>query len=90
MVGGTSYFMRGFSRCQYFSLNLFSIVWKKGERNMSEFEKAVKKALIDRDMTLQGLADALGITISYVSDLIKDKRKNELQIERIKQFLGLE
>lgn len=56
---------------------------------MSEFEKAVKKALIDHDMTMQDLADAIGITISYVSDLIKGKRKNELQLAKITSFLGL-
>lgn len=56
---------------------------------MTEFEKQVKKALIDRNMTMTDLAEALGITISYVSDLIKGKRKNQAQIDRIKGFLSL-
>ena len=56
---------------------------------MSDFEKAVKIALIERNMTMQDLADALGITISYVSDLIKEKRNNAQQIQRIKDFLEL-
>lgn len=56
---------------------------------MSEFEKAVKKALIDHDMTMQDLADQMGITISYVSDLIKGKRNNALQIAKICTFLGV-
>lgn len=56
---------------------------------MSEFEKAVKIALIQRSMTMQDLADALGITISYVSDLIHEKRNNTTQIQRIKDFLEL-
>lgn len=56
---------------------------------MSEFEKQVKKALIDRNMTMGDLAEALGISISYVSDLIKEKRTNEDQIARIKDFLNL-
>lgn len=56
---------------------------------MSEFEKAVKIALIQRSMTMQDLADALGITISYVSDLIHEKRSNTAQIQRIKDFLEL-
>lgn len=56
---------------------------------MSEFEKQVKKALIDRNMTMGDLAEALGISISYVSDLIKEKRNNEDQITRIKDFLNL-
>lgn len=56
---------------------------------MSEFEKQVKKALIDRNMTMGDLAEALGISLSYVSDLIKEKRNNEKQIARIKDFLNL-
>lgn len=56
---------------------------------MSEFEKQVKKALIDRNMTMGDLAEALGISLSYVSDLIKEKRNNEEQIARIKDFLNL-
>lgn len=56
---------------------------------MSEFEKQVKKALIDRNMTMGDLAEALGISLSYVSDLIKEKRNNEEQITRIKDFLNL-
>jgi predicted transcriptional regulator len=56
---------------------------------MSEFEKEVKKALIDRNMTMGDLAEALGITISYVSDLIKEKRTNKEQLQRIKNFLNL-
>lgn len=43
---------------------------------MSEFEKQVRHALIDRDMTITDLANELGITISYVSDLLKGKRTN--------------
>lgn len=56
---------------------------------VEQFEKQVKKALIDRDMTMTDLAEALGISISYVSDLIKSKRNNENQIARIKGFLNL-
>lgn len=56
---------------------------------MSEFEKKVKKALIDRNMTLTDLAEALEISLSYVSDLIKEKRTNEDQLARIKNFLNL-
>ena len=62
---------------------------KKGVSQMSEFEKQLKKALIDRNMTMGDLAEALGISLSYVSDLIKEKRNNEEQIARIKDFLNL-
>lgn len=56
---------------------------------MSEFEKQVRHALIDRDMTMTDLANELGITISYVSDLLKGKRTNQGQLQRIKEFLEI-
>lgn len=56
---------------------------------MSEFEKQVKIALIHRNMTMGDLAEKLGISQSYVSDLLKGKRCNQDQIQRIKDFLNL-
>lgn len=56
---------------------------------MSEFEKQVRHALIDRDMTMTDLANELGISVSYVSDLLKKKRENQEQLQRIKDFLGI-
>lgn len=56
---------------------------------MSEFEKEVKKALIDKDMTMGDLAEILGITLSYVSDLIKGKRTSKEQIQKIRDVLDI-
>lgn len=56
---------------------------------MSEFEKEVKKAFIDKDMTMGDLAEILGITLSYVSDLIKGKRTNKEQIQKIRDVLDI-
>ena len=56
---------------------------------MSEFEKQVRHALIDRDMTMTDLANELGISNSYVYDLIKSNRKNREQLQRMKEFLGI-
>lgn len=56
---------------------------------MSDFEKKVKHALIDKNMTMSDLASNLGISTSYVSDLLKNKRGNEKQIQRIKDFLNI-
>lgn len=56
---------------------------------MSEFEKQVKIALIGKCMTMGDLAEQLGISLSYVSDLLKGKRNSQEQIQRIKDFLGL-
>lgn len=52
-------------------------------------KKQVRHALIDRDMTMTDLANELGITISYVSDLLKGKRTNQEQLQRIKEFLEI-
>lgn len=73
--------------------------------NISELQQVVKAEIIrgvasnfsyadiarniDRNMTLTDLAEALGISLSYVSDLIKEKRTNEDQLARIKNFLNL-
>ena len=56
---------------------------------MSDFEKEVKHALIDKNMTMSDLASNLGISTSYVSDLLKNKRGNEKQIQRIKDFMNI-
>ena len=56
---------------------------------MSDFEKEVKHALIDKNMTMSDLASNLGISTSYVSDLLKNKRGNERQIQRIRDFHGV-
>lgn len=56
---------------------------------MSTFEKQVRKALIDRDMTAADLAQALGVTPSYISDILKGSRKADAQRARIMDYLEL-
>lgn len=56
---------------------------------MSEFEKQVRKALIDHGMTLSDLANELGITVSYVYDILKGNRAPEAQIQKIRDILSL-
>lgn len=56
---------------------------------MSTFEKQVRKALIDRDMTAADLAQALGVTPSYISDILKGSRKADAQRARIMEYLAL-
>lgn len=62
---------------------------KEGVNRMSEFEKQVRHALIDRNMSLTDLAGELGISVSYVYEIIAGTRKAEAQKARIKSFLGL-
>lgn len=92
-VGGTSYDRTSSAICQYFMLNFYAltelIMKERQVKMMSEFEKAVRHALIDRDMTMTDLANELGISVSYVSDLLKKKRENQEQLQRIKDFLGI-
>ena len=57
---------------------------------MSEFEKQVRHALIDHDMTMKELAEQLEITVSYLHDIVTGKRIAEHQKQRIRQFLSIE
>lgn len=56
---------------------------------MSEFEKAVRKALIDRNKSLSWLSRELGITLPYLYDILKGNRKGMKQREKINSLLGL-
>lgn len=56
---------------------------------MSEFEKQVRHALIDNNMTMKGLAEQLGLSVSYVYEIIKGTRNSDEQKARIKQMLGI-
>lgn len=57
---------------------------------MSEFEKQVRHALIDHNMTMKELAEQLGITVSYLHDIVTGKRIAEHQKQRIRQLLSIE
>ena len=57
---------------------------------MSEFEKQVRHALIDKGMTIRSLAEELGVSVSYVYELIKGTRKNEDQLAKIRDILDID
>lgn len=57
---------------------------------MSEFEKQVRIALIQQDMTLKELASELGISISYVYEVISGTRKAKDKKQKIIDLLGLD
>ena len=57
---------------------------------MSEFEKQVRIALIHQEKTLSGLAEELGISVSYLYEIIKGTRKSEEQKQKIRILLGLD
>jgi transcriptional regulator with XRE-family HTH domain len=51
------------------------------------FEKKVKIALIKKEWTQKDLAEELGITVSYLRDLMKGNRQSEQRIKQIKEVL---
>lgn len=57
---------------------------------MLYFEKQVRHALIDRNMNMKDLAEELGITVSYLYDIMTGARKAEHQKQRIREFLDIE
>ena len=57
---------------------------------MNEFEKAVRKKLIDKDMKLTDLANHLGISLTYLYDILNNNRKAEHQKKKIIEILELQ
>lgn len=69
-----------------YSLDDYIEIEEDDIKDMFSFEKKVRHALIDLDMTAAQLATRLGISSPYLSDLLKGKRKNEEKIEEIKRI----
>ena len=63
---------------------------KGAKKITSEFEKAVRKTLLDRAMKLTALADQLGISLTYLYDILNENRKAEHQKKKIIEILKLE
>ena len=57
---------------------------------MNDFEKKVRKTLIDKDMTLSQLAKELKISVSYLYDILNSTRKADKQREKIISYLNLQ
>jgi predicted transcriptional regulator len=57
--------------------------------NQYQFEKEVRKALIDRDMTAGDLAEELKISQAYLCDILKGSRSGTQQKEKIIRILGI-
>jgi transcriptional regulator with XRE-family HTH domain len=62
----------------------------KGVNLMSDFEKQVRIALIQQEKTLTNLATEMGISVSYLYELLKGTRTAEDQKQKIKNLLGLD
>ncbi|GKX27877.1 hypothetical protein SH1V18_03570 [Vallitalea longa] len=56
---------------------------------MTEFEKTVRKALIDKEMSISELAKKLGISLTYLYDILNSSRKAEKQKKKILNILDI-
>ena len=57
---------------------------------MNDFEKKVRKALIDRGMTIRELSYQLGISQAYIYDIFKGNRPGTKQKKKMIQILEIE
>jgi hypothetical protein len=62
----------------------------KGVKIMSEFEKAVRIALIRQGKSCRSFANELGISVYYFYALLKGRSECPCQMHRIKRLLGLD
>lgn len=54
-----------------------------------KFQIAVKTALIKKQMTSKALAEEIGISPAYLSDIIRGNRKAEDYRQKIKEILSI-
>lgn len=54
-----------------------------------EWGKTVKKTLIDRDITIKELSDALGVSRWTIYNSVNGKQPNEKTTKRISEYLGI-
>ena len=64
--------------------------WMAYRKSMTDFEKEVRHALIDRNMTAADMCRELGIFQSYMSDILKGYRPAKKMREKIVNYLGLD
>ena len=57
---------------------------------MSDFKKQVRIELIHKGKTTKDLADEMGISVSYLSELLNGTRTNQAQIDKIKYLLDID
>lgn len=60
------------------------------EVNLLSFEKEVKIALIKKGWSQRELARQMGITVSYLRDLLKGNRNSEERLNQISELLQKE
>lgn len=63
---------------------------KKDTKEYTPFGKKVAKALIDLDLNNKELAEAIGITPAYLTDILKGRRPGNKQKVIICKLLSIE
>ena len=63
---------------------------KLGKRQLTPFGKAVKKRLIDLDMTFYDLQEKIGIHRNYITALLCNHEARSYYIPQICKVLGLD
>ena len=58
--------------------------------NYTQFGKKVEKALIDRDMDKKDLAEAIGISQPYLTDILKGTRNGGIRKKQIADLLEID
>ena len=57
---------------------------------LSPWSKAVKKEMIERDMSIKDVAEALGMAREYVSAVINGRVYSESAVKKISDYLNIE
>lgn len=58
-------------------------------RSLSPWSKEVKKAMIDRDMSVSDLAEALNISREYVSAVVNGRVISDAAIKAISDYFNI-
>lgn len=58
-------------------------------KKMSDWEKKVRHALLDREMNIPELAAEVGFNVTYIYDIFTGARKGEKVKAAINEYLGI-
>ena len=55
----------------------------------TDFGLMIRRILLERNMTMKQLASDCGISLSYLSDILRGSRSPQKQVDKIKEVLQL-
>lgn len=59
-------------------------------KNLSPWCKTAKKTMIDRDLSVNDVADGIGMARSYVSTILNGRVYSKIAVKRISDYLGIQ